>query len=220
LGHFLFDFALPWLDFRNAIRSGDHQTMDSMYSVILPWFRSTNKNNYARICLDYILIIRGLNRELLGLWQKYRTCSLLGNQGRNIAWDQANEFMNLDVKQTNPSSVARINDIITMLNGLRAADGATRNALGMQRDPISEYTPVTIIHVGAIIGALESSLGANRAQLQGHHASNFGNGPLPWIHIENFGANLPILPINQPNPRREAATEWILQRLQDPGVPW
>jgi len=108
LGHFLFDFSLPWLDFRNAIRSGDHQTMDSMYSDILPWFRATNKNNYACICLDYIMVIRGLNRDLLLIWQKYRTCSLLGNPGRNISWDQSNEFMNLDVKEMNPSRVSRI----------------------------------------------------------------------------------------------------------------
>ena len=68
--------------------------------------------------------------------------------------------------------------------------------------------------------SLETSLGATRAQLHGQHADNFGNGPLPWIIIQNYGGNLPVLAQNQPNPRRDAATQWILERLQDPEPPW
>ena len=63
-----------------------------------------------------------LNPALLQLWSKYRTCSWVGNDGHNIAWDQANEIVNLDVKKKKPTDPARIDKVITILNGLRAAD--------------------------------------------------------------------------------------------------
>ena len=53
---------------------------------------------------------KALTPEVCRLWSKYRTCSKVGNSGRNIAWDRRNEFMNLslDVKEIHPDSPSRI----------------------------------------------------------------------------------------------------------------
>jgi hypothetical protein len=211
LVHFLSEFALPWLDFRNAIRAGDHATMDSMYAVALPWFRATKKTNYSRICLDYCYVILSLNNDLLTIWQKMRTCSLLGNSGRNIAWDQANEFMNKYVKEMGPSSPERIDEIISMLNGMRSAEEPTRRAMGMEREDPTEYTPVKIEHVNSIVKALESRLGQTRQSLAGSHGNCFGTGE-PWRTVNPCGGNLsPNLP--GAATRGVAARAWIQTKL-------
>ena len=81
---FLFYFGLPWLEFRQATRRNDSGSMTSMYGVVLDWFRATGKKLYARICLDYIWIYMSLNQALQAVWDEHRTCSLIGNGGRNI----------------------------------------------------------------------------------------------------------------------------------------
>ena len=90
--HFLFDFALPWLNFRQAIRANDFEKMNAMYAIALPWFIVTNKHLYARICVDFVYILMAMNVTLLGIFNAHRTVSLLGHHGRNVAYDQANEM--------------------------------------------------------------------------------------------------------------------------------
>jgi len=75
-------------------------------------------------------ITLSLHPALGELWAKYRTCSLLGNCGRDIAWDQANEFMNLDVKSCRQNDAARIGELIGLPDGVKSADLALREALG------------------------------------------------------------------------------------------
>lgn len=159
-----------------------------MHQLALGWFRATNKYQYARICVDYAYLITNLSPPLLSLWKRIRTCSLLGFSGRNIAWDQANEFMNLDVKRSGPTSPAQIDDNITVLNGLRAADSHLRESLGQERSDPNEYTPVKPSHVLAIVDALKSALGATEADLfqPAPRTSNpFGSGPAPWKLVKN-----------------------------------
>lgn len=39
--HFLHDFGLPWLGFRNSIRANQADRMDSMYALAHRWFLAT-----------------------------------------------------------------------------------------------------------------------------------------------------------------------------------
>ena len=144
---FLFEFALPWLGFRQSTREGDSRQMDSMYAVTSGWFRATQKRLYARICVDYIWVVLAMHPSLASVWAKYRTCSLLGNSGRDIAWDQANEFMNLAVKSMGPKDASRIDSIMMMLNGLNSADANLRGSLATERVAPTEYTQVKAAHV-------------------------------------------------------------------------
>ena len=94
------------------------------------WFRVTNKHNYSRICVDYAYLLLELDPSLLQIWQKYRTCSLTGNSGRRVTWDQVAEFQNLDLKTLTPTSPAHIDKIMTLLNGLNAAEQHLRATVG------------------------------------------------------------------------------------------
>jgi hypothetical protein len=68
--------------------------MGSIYAVRLGWFRASHKKIYVRICAYFIWAVFAMYPSLASAWAKYRKSSLLGNSGRDIAWDQANEFMN------------------------------------------------------------------------------------------------------------------------------
>ena len=130
---FLFKFGFPWLGFRNATRMGDSEKMSSMYAVALPWFRATNKHQYARICIDFVWVLQTLNPIILKIYNRHRTCSLLGNTGYNVAWDQTCEFLNLDLKNLNLNSPTHIDKILLMLNGLKCCDENMRTSLGVER---------------------------------------------------------------------------------------
>ena len=185
---FLFDFGFPWLFFRQSIRRGDSEAMDEMHRIAVLWLRATNKHQYARICIDYIFLLLNLHPALKRLWSKYRTCSKVGNSGRNIAWDQRNEFMNLDVKEMHPDSPSRIDKVITMLGGLETADAHIREAVGQVRGKPDEYTSVKARHVQLILDVLKSKLGSTSDALFPHSPVNFnpfGNTSKPWVKVKN-----------------------------------
>ena len=129
---FLFEFGFPWLGFRRATRMGDATKMNSAYALVLPWFRASRKHQYARIC-DFVWVLLTANPVILNIFHQRRTCSLLGNTGYNIAWDQACEFLNLDLKNMSPKDTRQIDRILLMLNGTKCTDTRIRSALGMER---------------------------------------------------------------------------------------
>ena len=188
--HFLYDFGLPWLGFRNAIRGNNSVKMDSMYCICLDWYRVAGKYLYARICVDHIWITTNLKASFLQVWHRYRTVSKLGNAGRNIPRDQANEFENLELKQWNPKDPSNIDPTLTMLNGLREIDEPMRSLFGVQRDPLREYTATKQNQVDAIVDILRTRLGTNprvflrptRGQIKRNNP--FGSGIRPWIRVE------------------------------------
>jgi len=148
----------------------------------------TTKHQYARICIDYIFLLLNLHPALKRLWSKYRTCSKVGNSGRNIAWDQRNKFMNLDVKEMHPDSPSRIDKVITMLGGLETADAHIREAVGQVRGKPDEYTSVKARHVQLILDVLKSKLGSTSDALFPHSPVNFnpfGNTSKPWVKVKN-----------------------------------
>ena len=95
---FLFDFGYPYMALRNAIRTNNHTTMDLMWCYTLHWFRATNKNNYAIMCVYVTAFRHAMKPELATIWTVMRTASLLGYIGCNVAWDYVQERMNRDFK--------------------------------------------------------------------------------------------------------------------------
>lgn len=175
----MFDFGLPWLEFRQAIRANDHEKMNSMYALTLAWFMVTGKVLYARICIDFTYIIQAMNPLLAAIFNANRTVSLLGNRGRNIAFDQANEIENLHTVEFKPSSPSKIDKVLTMLNGLRATDEQLRDLVGADRPDVDEYTPVKANHIDAVLRVLRNKLGKDTAAVLGDQrktSSPFGAG--------------------------------------------
>ena len=98
-----------------------------------------------------------------------------------------NEFMNLEVKLMKPNSPRRIDKSIAILNGLRAADGHLRRAVGAERTDPDEYTPVKAHHVQSIVDALKRKLGASHAALFAPipvTTNPFGTPTKPWAHVK------------------------------------
>ena len=153
-----------------------------MYATALPWFIVTNKTLYARICVDFIYIVMAMNVTLLGIFNANRTVSLLGHQGRNIAYDQANEFENLDTVKFKPTTPERINVVLKMLNGLKATDHQMRGLLGADRPEPTEYTPVKENHVEAVLKVLRSRLGTDWEEVKSKKSSPFGTGVM-WKKV-------------------------------------
>jgi hypothetical protein len=215
---FLFDFGLPWLSFRQAIRRGDSGDIDGMHRIAVNWFRATGKIQYARICIDYVFLLLNLHPALLSIWSKYRTCSLVGNPGRNVAWDQANEFENLDLKNMKPGDPDRIDKVLTMLNGLRAADSHLRTSVGQKRSGPSEYTPVKAHHVQAIVDALKQRLGATNEAVfnPGMNNNPFGSSAKPWNRVKN-PSNSPGLTTDQAI--HGEALDWVTAQLEKSPFP-
>ena len=80
-----------------------------------------------------------------------------------------------------------------MPNGVKSADLALREALGVERTEPREYTQVTAAHVRAVVDILKENLGADTASLFGPTRSPnspFGDDPRPWSRVRNPG-NLP-----------------------------
>jgi hypothetical protein len=166
---------------------GDSAKMSSTYALALPWFRATKKHQYARICVDFVWVLLTANPVILSIFNQRRTCSLLGNTGYNIAWDQACEFLNLDLKNMNPKDPRHIDRILLMLNGIKCTDSRIRIALGVERDDPNEYTQVKANHVQAIVQCLRKMLGSSIEELftDQEQQSRFGEGPRPWIKVRN-----------------------------------
>ena len=211
LVHFLFDFALPWLGFRQAIRARDCETMDSMYSVTLPWFYQTNKNNYARICVDHIYLKHALIKSLQPVRSEMCTVSLLGRDGHDVAADQANEFQNLWLKEMAPQNPQQIDDDLTILNGLKETDAQFRTMLNMERTPDGDYKFAKPHHVSAVVGVLKDKLGTTWDTIVGEHrrrTSPFG-GAVAWKQVLRVSRE-------DGGPARDKFVEYITHQLHNP----
>mmetsp|Transcript_10497 Transcript_10497/g.31649 ORF Transcript_10497/g.31649 Transcript_10497/m.31649 type:complete len:210 (+) Transcript_10497:909-1538(+) len=91
LVHFLYDFALPWLSLRQAVRGNQAKNIETVWQMSLWWFRVSNKPLYARLCVDTTYVTLSMVPSLLELYRETRCCSLRGNDGRNVEMDFALE---------------------------------------------------------------------------------------------------------------------------------
>ena len=202
-----------------SIREGSAGPIDSMHKVTVNWFLVTNKFNYSRICVGYAYPLLELDPRLLQIWQKYRTCSLTGNSGRRVTWDQVAEFQNLDLKTSTPTSPAHIDKIMTLLNGLNAAEQHLRATVGEERSEPTENSDVKQKHIQAIVGSLKHKLGANRDTLFNNATSvsnnRFGDQQRPWMRVKTPAG----LQNASEQEIHDEAVRWVLRQLGDSPFP-
>eukprot|EP00622_Pseudochattonella_farcimen_P002589 FR737552.1.p1 GENE.FR737552.1~~FR737552.1.p1 ORF type:complete len:212 (+),score=8.20 FR737552.1:192-827(+) len=142
--HFLFYAGLPYLLLRTAIRNNNAVLINAMYKYMIDPFRSTNKYNYARLCVYSIHMHFILKPALRDIWDRMRTASLRGHTGRNVGWDFTLERMNLEVAQLLGSNISgeRIQEVIRQLNGIRHVRGPALDAFGIGDPQGNEYNGI------------------------------------------------------------------------------
>ena len=199
--HFLFYAGLPYLLLRTAIRNNNAVLINAMYKYMIDPFRSTNKYNYARLCVYSIHMHFILKPALRDIWDRMRTASLRGHTGRNVGWDFTLERMNLEVAQLLGSNISgeRIQEVIRQLNGIRHVRGPALDAFGIGDPQGNEYNGINDTDVSIVVGHLRDAFkldGTNDAGKLCAKKSNFfkTNDPewkgLPWTRIAKVEESL------------------------------
>ena len=191
----MFEFGFPWLGLVNGIRSNDSDNLDFMWAYCLPWFRATSKTQYGPMAVHVIFFNELMSDEIRGIWHAYRTASLMGHCGRNVAWDYILERMNCEFKDGLHGCVTRerLDKFGVMMNGFKHIDAMLSQSWGVEHpDDPSQYTHVKSEDVDAVVKQLEDRLGANRAEVdQKASARNpFGNGTMPWAAVDTAKVDL------------------------------
>ena len=191
LAGYLYHCLFPWLSLKQAIRSNNGTIIDFMWAYSLPWFRCSNKNQYAPLAVHHLFVMDMMSAPVREVWKQHRTGSLKGNCGRNVPWDMFNEKENNDFKRTMDGHVTRqrLSACATLLNGSKFLDGQFSASWGVEHeDEPSQYSHVKQSDVDGIVAKLETSLGSTRAALNVNRQRNpFGSGAAPWVEVETNG---------------------------------
>ena len=181
----LHEFLLPWFGVRNGIRSNDANYLDWAWRYSIPMFRACNKNLYAAYGVHVTTIVNCMGPAVRAVWHHYRTASLTGRNGRNVAWDYVLEKMNLNFKTYLSSHVTedRLEKFGVMLNALKhirkTFDRAWRRVdHDFHDDDGGEYTHFRPADVDALVCALKDHLGASIEEVEENHLLNgWGKNP-------------------------------------------
>ena len=164
---FLYEFGLPWLALRQAIRAGDAATINVMWRVAYHWFAVTGKTNYRIMSVMVTVITYLLVPELTIIWLLMRTASLSGHAGRNVAWDFVVERFNRTCKQALGTTVTRerLLNFLPVLNAFRHIWPRFRRSMGRGDGEPSDYSHVLPADFEAAATFWRSSLGEDFAAL-------------------------------------------------------
>ena len=91
---FLFEYGLPYLALRNAVRTNDSNTLDLMWLIAFHWWRAANKYQYAIMAVYVTATRHALVTALERIYESHRTCSISGNASCNVALDYMQERAN------------------------------------------------------------------------------------------------------------------------------
>ena len=91
---FLFEYGLPYLALRNAVRTNNSKTLDLMWLIAFHWWRATNKYQYAIMAVYVTATRHALVPALERIYESHRTCSISGNASCNVALDYMQERAN------------------------------------------------------------------------------------------------------------------------------
>ena len=173
---FLFEFGLPWLHLRHAIRAGQSSILDVMWLVTFHWFRAVGvrgKYKYALMSVYVTFFRHGAKAQLRALWAAMRTASLCGHPGRNVPWDFVLERMNREAKQFlggNPTD-EQLERLHELLNALRHMgprfDAATGQGGDLEEDEGSQYSHQLDADKQAVLEYIFSKLGADWDAMRG-----------------------------------------------------
>ena len=93
--------------------------------LTLPSFRCfsrfTTGTQYGPMAVHVIFFNELMSDEIRGIWHAYRTASLMGHCGRNVAWDYILERMNCEFKDGLHGCVTRerLDKFGVMMNGFK-----------------------------------------------------------------------------------------------------
>ena len=142
---FLYEFALPWLALRQAIRGNLSAVIDVMWRVTYHWFSATGKTNYRIMSVVVTMVTCAMVPELGLLWIFMRTASLSGFPGRNVAWDWVCERFNRMSKQALGTNVTRerLQHYLPILNAFRHVWPRVQHAMGRREAEASDYSHIS-----------------------------------------------------------------------------
>jgi len=124
LVRFLQDFALPYLEVRQLVRSTStlemRRRMNLYYNLTLHMCRTekANKYLYAIVCVQAVWLYHNAIPSLRKVWEGMSTVSLRGYRGRNVAIDHLCEKVNKYSKQIvgTQATEDRIKKMVPALN--------------------------------------------------------------------------------------------------------
>ena len=105
----------------------------------------------------------------------------------------------------------RIDEDLTILNGLKETDAQFRTMLDMERTPDGNYKFAKPNHINAVIGVLKESLGTTWEHIIGENrkkSSPFG-GAVPWKQVLKVSSG-------EQGPARNEFIDYIDHQLSNP----
>ena len=214
---FLYEFGLPYLSVRNAIRSNNHQELDVMWRCAYHWFRATNKTNYSVMAPQATLHTERVAGPFKRVWTEMRTASMLLHWGKNVAWDWVLERFNRDMKQGMGGHVTRerCSKYVKVLNSLKHIKEKLLAFLG-----ISGHEGVYNIYKDTMIEAMKnyiaSTLGGDPIMVE------IGDGPTNPFEVLNRQGRDPLEVVHDKAFGAQNGTTWYdhaVQHMQTPVLP-
>lgn len=207
------EFLLPRMALRMAVRSNVSSVIDWMWVFTNPWFRATNKFNYAVMTVDYTQIRCSLVDPLRLIWNNQRTVSLSGNRGSNIEHDRAMEKFNLCCAEFTRHHVSReaLSSFCRNFNALSWVEDRFLKAISMDSDGTTTYNHVLEDDVTAVVAYLKSNIGATWDELTSARASSLGGSAadVPWETIRKYREGVGS---------RQSTQEYVTEKLSNPVV--
>ena len=164
---FLYEYGLPWLALRQAIRGNRAAVINVMWPLTYHWFAVTGKTNYRIMSVVVTYITYAMHPALAVIWFGMRTASLSGYPGRNVAWDFVCERYNRMSKQALGTNVTRerLLQYLPILNTFRHVWPRFLRAMGRADSEASDYSHITAGDRATLADAWREALGPDFATL-------------------------------------------------------
>ena len=196
----LHEFLLPWFGIRNALRCNDADYLDWSWRYATSLFVASGKTQYAAYSVQITTIVHVMCPVVRNVWNHWRTASITGRKGRNVAWDYLLEKMNLNFKQYLSGHVTceRLLKFGVMLNATKhirkTFELAWRRVDHDYHDEEGgEYSHVLDEDVKLIVDELKSLLGDKPDVVDNtHRSATWGKNPFasniykfPWDKVKD-----------------------------------
>lgn len=193
---FLYIAGLPWMHMHQATRANAAGALDMAWQQMFAWFRMTKKTKYQEMSVVQCCLSRKMRPEIAAVWRRFRTISISGKMGSNVAHDKGVEEMNNEiVRMTAPIGPRRgnITETVLKLNGIKHVEAELTRALkGISCDederPLSRNTTVTPNDVEMIVSCLKSRVGESFDELTSNKANKLGSDSEPvynkWVDVQ------------------------------------
>ena len=164
----LHEFLLPWF----GVHCNDAAFLDWSWRYACPGFVVSGKTDYAAYAVQIMTTVHMMCPAVRKVWDHWRTASMTGRKGGNVAWDYVLEKMNLSFKTYLSSHVteARLLKFGVMINAAKHI--RTTFELAWRRidhdfhdEEGGEYSHVEQADVGRLVKALNDHFGLTPAMV-------------------------------------------------------